>query len=448
MKYIISLMKKPVSYKTALVIVACAAIFIRCVLFIRYNSNSYATTGDDVDYRNFALNILKKGPLLGQGERAPLYTSMLAALWFVFGDYPSIVILTQMSFGILTAIIWTQTLWRITSSGWVAALTGLSTTLFLPAVVLELRLLTEPLSLLIFAIISKYFIEYFITQKIKHIFICAFFIFLFSMIRISFVFFFIVPFILLIFNFIRVRQPKKYLSLALIILSVQCIFAILLTLTISFKTTGHIHMTTLSGRNLSGMICQDMDIAPSSDIKEIFLKYRSIHYEKYGNCEQTIGSAYPEITQKTKLPPYILDEKIKDISIFVIKQKPGTYIRSVSESMSKFLLSTPIYGENFLIKLLFIPLQYIIFLSIFISIGYVIAIYKNIEIQNKNIIFIYFQWTILSFLYMLVVHTFFAAGDNGRYRFSINILPYTVIFIVVWIYQRTKTRIPKPEEPV
>ena len=127
------------------------------------------------------------------------------------------------------------------------------------------------------------------------------------------------------------------------------------------------------------------------------------------------------------------------MSVSVIKQKPNTYLTSVENSVSKFIFTTPIYSSGTVYKVLFIPLQYIIIFIFLICVGIIIIVYKNFPEEGK-MLSVYFLWGALSFIYTLATHTLFSAGDIGRYRYTINIIPYSIIFITLWMIDKLKKR--------
>ena len=178
-----------------------------------------------------------------------MYPFFLASIWWIFGENNILIIIfVQNILGILTALIWSSITWMVTKSEILAFLSGLICLLNLPIALLELRLLTEPLSSFLFSLSIYGVLKYCLSEQIRYLCLSGIVIGLLGATRVSFGLFSLVPLLVLFFSKKNYSLSKIKLTIPLLLPSIVCISFVV---GVNWYRVGYPTLSTWTGYNLT-----------------------------------------------------------------------------------------------------------------------------------------------------------------------------------------------------
>lgn len=109
---------------------------------------------------------------------------------------------------------------------------------------------------------------------------------------------------------------------------------------------GYYTLTTLLGYNLSNHTGAFLEYAPDkySEIRDIYLKYRTQKLEQTGSHHMTVFWARKELLEKTGMSEVELSRQFQQLSIQLIREHPILYLQSVVKAWFSFW-AVPNYWE-------------------------------------------------------------------------------------------------------
>ncbi len=201
---------------------------------------------------------------------------------------------------------------------------------------------------------------------------------------------------------------------------------------------GMLSPTTMGGYHLVQHTGEFFEHLPESEalIRDTYLKYRRAQIEARGVQTNAIWDAIPELSQKTGLSFFALSAKLQRLSVRLIWEHPGLYLRNVVEGWIGFW-KAPVYWRADAARP---PLTSI--LPVWVLLGRAISVVANglfllftaavvvasrirRRLRPPNLILVAASLVLLT----SVVQTLVDHGDNPRFLVP---LQTTVILTVIW----------------
>jgi 4-amino-4-deoxy-L-arabinose transferase-like glycosyltransferase len=426
----------PKTHRMALLVVLVVSLVIRLVIALQYGP-LYRGSGDDVIYRQMALNLLDHGSFQSQGERPPLYPLLLAAVWRVSGSGNLVsILIMQMVLGVITALLWASAAGRLTADPRISLVVGLVATLDLPRITLELRLLTEPLATVLIALIVWMLVRMLRGPLQPQAWLAlgmGISLAALTLTRVVFAVFVAVPLLCLVVGYWGSAIPfRRRLTLSGGVL-LPPILALVGLLLINQRLTGYVTLSTNSGYNLSNTICNVMDVAPDTyaDIRDAYVAARAEQYAQTGTCSQTIWTAAPQIMAQTGETFPHLSNRLTLVWRSVVQREPAAYLRTVFLGSLLAIFDEPVFVEGMIWRLVFPLLHYLAVLAGFISLGTLwvrMPTWPRPIRRHRQAVLLF---CVAGIAYIVVASATVEYGENGRYRYPLNMLLYTPIVLAL-----------------
>jgi len=417
-----------------LVIVAAIAVIERGVLYLLYRPVAYH---DTASYRRLADAILK-GWADYDGTRTPGFPLLMT-----LAGPDERVYAAQLVLGLLATLLFFYIGWRVSGRGWFGALVALAHTLNLQQLFFEANLLTESLATFLIAaslVAAAWLFHSGHERPLWQILLMALAsglaAGLATLTRPLFVFLPLWTAFFLLF-FWRTAAPKVRWGAALI--------AGLTGLALIGAWVNFIHqrfgmwgLTNMTGFHLVQHTGLFFEYVPDeyAAVRDTFIQYREARVAATGEPGNAIWDAIPALSQASGLGLVQLSNLLTKISIQLILQHPGLYLKGVWEGWLWFW-KAPVYwsAEAFTNPALRAKLNGLVIVerggmiaanAIFLLGSLSLFSKKVRQILRMNI----FLWFAASTVWLTsVIQTLLDHGDNPRFSVPMQSL---VIFLVFW----------------
>lgn len=329
--------------RTWLAIVATVSILERVLLYLFYRPVAYH---DTASYRRLAETILH-GWTDYDGTRTPGYPVLMA-----LAGPDERVYAAQLALGLLTTLLFFYIGWRVSGKGWFGALVGLAHTLNLQQLFFEANLITESLAtfFIVAALAGTAWLLFSghkqpLWQTLLMALASGVMTGLATLTRPLFVFLpFWAAFFLLVFW--RAAEPKVRWSAAL---TAGLTGLLIIGAWVNFihQRYGVWSLTNMTGYHLVQHTGLFFEYVPDkyAAIRDTYIQYRNARIAETGEPGNAIWDAMPALEQASGLGLVQLSDLLTKISIQLILQHPGLYLRSVWEGWLWFW-KAPIYWSS------------------------------------------------------------------------------------------------------
>jgi hypothetical protein len=416
------------------------SILIRLLIFFIYIPIGYADSGW---YYDVAKQIARFDFTYYDGARTPVYPVVIILGFLKW----KLVWIIQLIMGVVNSILIYKIMHKLSGSDNLSFYTGLTYNLSLTFLFFESNLLTETTCILFILLTILFFIKTYDNVRLLNYFYLSLFLSLAALTRPAFLYLFPLVFL---FLFLTSQQPAaavydKYRWKRIIAFSIPFIVIIGGWSTFNKIQVNYFGPTTLTGFHLIEHSGAFIEYAPDeySDIKNIYLKNRSVKISETGEQTTTIYMAYPEIQ---KIKNYSIGQVSKDltkISLWLFWHYPGLYSKSVMRAYSDYwyLPNFINYWEIDKIKSSFLCSIFRVYifaeLRLWIAVNIIFlffCIYNAIQFVNKKnipylnaIVLIEYIVLCLSVIQALVQY-----GDN--WRFGVAVKPLIILSLFLNIY--------------
>jgi hypothetical protein len=424
-----------------LVIVLVFADLARLGLWLLYQP---VPSSDTPSYRRLAEAVLN-GFQHYDGTRTPGYPAFLA---LVGSDER--VFLAQMALGIVITLLLFYIGWQLTGKAWFGGLVALAHTLNLGQLFFEANLLTETLTTLWIALTLAGVLYVLCHPQKANLWLAASIGFASVMALITrplFIYlpFWILPFVLISPLRLSVKSALNRIGLAkgvTFILPVALILGSWLWfIHARYHTWG---LTTMTGYQLVQHTGVFFEYVPDeyATLRDVYLKYRDAHIAQYGTQTNTIWEAIPALQEATGLNFYDLSRTLARISVKLILQHPGLYLKNALQGWWMFWRA-PVYWSPDALRVdwLAAPLSLLIQLIrplifganlIFILASLPALFIRRLREDNPG--HRIFNWCLIGTIWIAsVLQTLPDHGDNPRFLVPLQSF---VILWVVWFFYR------------
>ena len=420
--------------RTWLAIVATVAVVERGLLYLVYRPVAY---NDTASYRRLAEAILH-GWTDYDGTRTPGFPVLMALV-----GPDERVYIAQFVLGLLTTLLFFYVGWRVSGRGWFGALTALAHTLNLQQLFFEANLITESLTTFFIAAslaVAAWLLFSDHKQPLWKILLMAMAggitTGLATLTRPLFVFLpFWAAFFLLAFW--RMASPKVRWGVALV---TGLTGLVLIGAWVNFihQRFGMWGLTNMTGFHLVQHTGLFFEYVPDeyAAIRDTFIQYREARLVETGEPGNAIWDAIPALEQVSGLGLIALSNLLTRISIQLILQHPGLYLRSVWEGWLWFW-KAPVYWSPgaFTNPALRVALSGLVIMT---RSGMVVAnaafLLGSLALVSRKVRQILkmdaFLWFAASTVWLTsVIQTLLDHGDNPRFSVPTQSL---VVFLVLW----------------
>jgi hypothetical protein len=433
--------------RTCFGLVAVVTILVRAGLYIFYRPVSY---NDTASYRRSADAILN-GWNTYDGTRLPGYPLFLA----ITGTNEH-VYLAQLILGIVTTLLIFYIGWRVSGKAWFAALAALAHGLNLQQLFFEADLISESLTTFFVILTLAGVASLFSTKRetpLWKILLLALWIGIASagatLVRPLFIFLplFSIVFILL---FWHIRLEVRWGSALVIgLVSLALIGTWVNFLHQRFNRWG---LDTMTGYHLVQHTGAFFEYVPDkyAVIRDTFIRYRDERIAQAGSPANAIWDAIPALQQASGLSFYDLSDTLANISIQLIMEHPGLYLRSAWEGWLWFW-KVPVYWSpanmpthfvSSLMSGLVLVERGSMFLANLIFLGGSLALFwKRVRKLLKMDLFL---WFVTASIWLTsILQTLPDHGDNPRFSVPIQSM---VVFIALWWVVKTVKKLSEARE--
>ncbi len=207
---------------------------------------------------------------------------------------------------------------------------------------------------------------------------------------------------------------------------------------------GDLSLSTMTGYHLVQHTGIFFEYVPDryADLRDTYIRYRDEHIARYGTQTNTIWEAIPEMQRVSGLSFYDLSRTLARISIQLILDHPGLYLRNVLSGWWMFWRA-PVYWSPEALR--WEPAAPVLRVLILIERGMLLAM--NLLFLVSSILVVFwkkirsywqvdpFWWCLLSVIWIgSVVQTLLDHGDNPRFLVPMQSL---VLFWLLWIGLQT-----------
>ena len=317
------------------------AMIERLGLWWLYQPISYSDTHS---YRRLADAILG-GWKYYDGTRTPGYPLFMAAI-----GPDERIWLAQMGLGIAITLLLFYIGWQLSGRAWFGGGIALAHTLNLGQLFFEATLLSETLTTFGVILTLAAMVNWLHHPQRRSIWLAAGLGLLSSLTAITRPLFIYLP--LWILLFVAVSWQKNVPTLSLKTFTHVIIF-ILPVVVVLGGWMKFIHdnyhdwaLTTMTGFHLVQHTGVFFEYVPDkyASLRDTYLKYRDIHIAQFGTQTNTIWDAIPEMEKASGLSFYDLSRTLTRISIQLIREHPGLYLRNVIEGWWMFWRA-PVYWQ-------------------------------------------------------------------------------------------------------
>jgi hypothetical protein len=298
--------------------------------------HSPARYDDTQGYVDLA-RMLVSGDFTGyDGFRTPMYS----LLWIVCGGNPTALFIVQMTLGLWIAVILYEVFMLLSGSRGVAFAAGLTYHLNVSALLFESNLLTETST--IFLVATSLWLTFRFTAAWRDgrrpwglAFGAGWAAALAALDRPLCA---VLPGILLMLVaawLLRARATdRKTLALSAAAFAAPVLLLLGGWSYFNYRTTGYFALSTLTGDNLSHWSGAYIESAPAEYdvIKKTYIPYRN----RSGTSHQTIWQAEAELQQRTGLTAAQLSDRLKGMSIAIIRAHPADYLAATLRAWVDF----------------------------------------------------------------------------------------------------------------
>ncbi len=423
-----------------------AAILARLGLLLGYQPVPY---GDSPSYRRLSLSVLN-GFERYDGTRTPGYPAFLALV-----GPDERVWLVQMGMGILITLLLFYIGWRLSGRAWFGGLAALAHTFNLGQLFFEANLLTETLTTFYIALALAGMLIYLRKSPMPRfggawlafgIGLCT------SLALITRPLFIYLPFFTLLFILLANLKPGTWKPLNLQTLLLHLLAFLLPVALIVGGWISFIHsrygdwsLTTMTGYHLVQHTGGFFEYVPDeyAALRDTYIRYRDAHIAEYGTQTNTIWEAIPELSEVSGLNFYDLSSTLARISVRLILEHPGLYLRNVLEGWWFFWFA-PFYWSPEALRWagLAAPIQAIIWVERILLAGFNLlfivtspvwmlnALRQAIKNRHSSIPIddiTRFLWCLTGIIWLAsIVQTLLDHGDNPRFLVPLQ------SFVVLW----------------
>lgn len=415
----------------------------RVVIFLFYEPVSY---GDTPTYFRLSQVLYREGLSAYDATRVPGYPLFVGLL----GRRESWIFLAQMGLGLAISLMLFAVAWHLTHNPAVSFSVGLLYNLSPAQLLFEANLLSETLTT--FLIVGALALYVVLEAKADGGLAVPLALALGAAAALAGLvrtLFFALPVVLLPFVLLLPRRWERRLAVAgafslppLLLLGGWLWFV--------YTHYGMLSPTTMGGYHLVQHTGEYFEYLPESEavIRDTYLKYRQAQIEARGVQTNAIWDAIPELSEKTGLSFFALSGKLQQLSVRLIREHPGLYLRNVVEGWIAFW-KAPVYwragaAEGPLLAVL----------PLWILAGRTIAIIANglfLLVTGAAVIVPKFRRRLrppsvilaATSLVLLasVIQTLVDHGDNPRFLVPLQSI---VMLIVIWAAWRLSGRGPIP----
>jgi hypothetical protein len=317
------------SPRTWLLAVALISLAQRVGLWLLYKPVAY---GDTPSYRRLAESLLQ-GLEYYDGTRTPGYPYFLALV-----GPEERVWLVQMLLGLATTGLFFYLGWQLSGRAWFGGVAALSHTLNLGQLFFEANILSETLTTFLVSLAIAglfYWLYHPPARTIWLAFGLGLVTSLAVMVRPLFIYF---PFWILLFVAVEIKEkdlpgrlPFRLNWLATGAFLLPVILIIGGWINFIHNKYGDWGLTTMTGYHLIQHTGVFFEYVPDehATLRDTYLKYRDQQIAVRGNQANTIWDAIPEMQQASGYNFYDLSSVLAEISVQLILEHPGLYLRNV-----------------------------------------------------------------------------------------------------------------------
>jgi hypothetical protein len=297
--------------------------------------------GDSPTYFRMAGVLVENGLDGYDASRVPGYPAFIAALG---GDQTKVRI-AQLALGLLISLLVFFIVWRLTEVPVLALASGLAYDLIAGQVLFEHALLSETLTtFLLLATIAGYLSLVRAPTRRSAIGLALGVGLLASLTAMVRTLFFLMPVVLLPFVIMAAQRGRRLLLAAVFSLPPLVILGGWVGFV--YQHYGMLSPTTMGGYHLIQHTGAFFEYLPEDEavIRDTYLAYRDQQVAERGVQTNAIWEAIPELSERTGLSFFALSEKLQQLSIELIKEHPGLYLRSAVQGWLWFW-KAPVYWK-------------------------------------------------------------------------------------------------------
>ena len=304
----------------------------RLVLWAVYAPATYGDTGS---YFRSA-GVLSQGTLAGyDGTRVPGYPAFVALM----GVDPERVYAAQLVLGWLITLLLYLWAWQATRRPVLGVIVAAGYTLIPGQFLFEANLLTETLTafLLVLGFVLHFAIERLSNSPTRLVAAAGLGLAAGAVGLVRILFY---PFSVWLTPFVWTAAGR---SLRLRLLPTAAFLVPALAMLLGwvayiYSSYGFLAPTTMGGFNLVQHTGVFFELLPDeyADIRDTYLRYRDVRLAQRGDQTNTIWEAIPELTEVSGLGFYDLSRELQRLSLLLIRQHPGLYLRNVAEGWVGF----------------------------------------------------------------------------------------------------------------
>ena len=420
-----------VSTSSWLLIVMAVALVERAMLYLLYRPVLY---NDTASYRRLAGQLLE-GWNYYDGTRMPGYPLFLA--WIGPDEH---VYLVQLGLGVIITLLFFYIGWQVSGQGWFAALAACAYTLNLQQLLFEADLLAETVTVTLIAIYLAAAVRLFYERRNDHpwqvVLVGLLAGIAGGMAALTRTLYVFLPPLLGLFLFFFLHAKSRLR--VVLALTVGLAGMALLALWVNFvhRQYGLWGFDTIGGYHLVNHAGPFFEFVPDeySDIRDTMIKYRDAQVAETGHSSNAIWDAIPDLTEISGLGFVDLSRLMGKISLQLILEHPGLYLRNVGESWLAYW-KVPIHwavppdaGPGFIRRAITLTLRAGLFLVNLSFVGGSLAMcWKKARSLFRMESFF---WLVLTIPWITsITQAMLEYGDNPRYSVPTQTL---VILIVAW----------------
>jgi hypothetical protein len=434
-------------------VLAVIGILERAGLWLVYQPGYYGDTGA---YQRLA-EVLRGLTLVGyDGTRVPGYPAFLAlvgpdgdSIWF-----------GQMVLGLGISLLLFWITWRTTSRPALGALVGMLYNLIPGQILFEANLLTETLTT--FFVVASFALLLALRRATggpAKAGLAALLGIVSALAGLTRVLFYVLPVWLLPFVWWAAGSGATGLLAEwrprLLRTAVYCVAPILLLggwLTYIQSTYHMLSPTVMTGFNWVQHTGSFFEYLPDEDalIRDTYIRYRDRSIQERGDQTNTIWDAIPELTEVTGLSFFDLSRELQRLSLRLIRDHPGLYLRNVVEGWIAFWKAPPYWRpESFRLPWMVPAMRAwviagrgvsILANALFLLMSVASAVSRR---ARQRIGWDTFAWAVAGLIWLTsFVQTLVDHGDNPRFLVPLQML-------VIYLVARLLASLPRrPQAPV
>lgn len=348
----------------------------------------------------------------------------------------TIVVVVQMVLGIFISLLMFKITYTLTSNPQFAFISALTYLFYVQQFDIERFILSETVTTFFVTAAVYFSIVYFFRGKLFYKMLISVLLGCFAALTKPLLI--LLPFFLIIIFTIDVlyyREKLITLLLRLPILLLLSITSITSWSYVNYKNNQVFTLSTLSGLGMTNAVGGFM--IPRNDqfkeIRDIYIKHRTIQINKTGSYVNTIFQAFPEMQQETGLNYASLSVQLQKMSKLEISEQPKLYIRHIVGSVYRFWnpLAEREFNKLYNLKLLPGTIGRVIILIL--NVLFIISLPLLLLLIYKKQ-FDYNTLFILIGVYLFVWGSSIAQGmvEYGNLRYSLPFQPITSCFAIIF----------------